>query len=116
MSGIEDTTLWAVHTNDDLTEGRGRQYIKHFCRTEATAKRLAKRAYVQGTDCPITTVKVLFLDGKNVIPANLINVVEPTDEDIAADRRIASHREAIERAKTLGLTDEDIKAIRGNVP
>lgn len=112
----EDTTLWAVYTNTDLTEGRGRQYVKHFCRTEATAKRLAKREYVMGTDCPVEPVKVLFLDGKHVLPANLINVVEPTEEDVQADRRISAYRGALDKAKSLGLSDEDIKAIRGNIP
>jgi len=111
----EDTILWAVYTNSDLTEGRGRQYVKHFCRTEATAKRLAKREYVQGTDCPVEPVKVLFLDGKHVLPANMIHVVEPTDEDLRAQERISAHRIALEKAKTLGLSDDDIKAIRGNI-
>ena len=110
-----DTTLWAVWTNSDLTEGRGREHVKYFCRTEATAKRLAKRGYVQGGDCPVKPVTVLFLDGKHVLPANLINVVEPTEEDINAERRISVHRAALEKAKALGLSDDEIKAIRGNV-
>lgn len=111
----EDTILWAVYTNSDLTEGRGRHYVKHFCRTEATAKRLAKREYVQGSDCPVEPVKVLFIDGKHVLPANLINVIEPTEEDVAANRRIAAHKEAVDKAKALGLSEDDIKAIRGNI-
>ena len=110
-----EATLWAVYTNTDLTEGRGREYVKHFCRIEATAKRLAKREYVMGTDCPIKPVRVLFMEGQYVLPANLINVVEPIPEDVEASRRIDAHRAAMDKAKSLGLSDDDIKAIRGNI-
>lgn len=31
--------LWAVSTNTDLTEGRGREFVKHWCKSKATAAR-----------------------------------------------------------------------------
>lgn len=106
-----EVTLWAVHTNSDLTEGRGRQYVAYFCRTEATAIRLARRGYVQGSDCPVSEVKCLVLDGKHVLPISLINVVEPSKEDEAAERKLEARRAAIARAKELGLTDDEIAAL-----
>lgn len=103
--------LWAVYTNTDLTEGRGRQYVKHFCRSEATARRLSRREYVQGGDCPVEPVNVLLLDGKHVLPMSLINVVEPTKEDEAEERKLEAYRNAFERAKTLGLTADELAAL-----
>lgn len=108
-----ETVLWAVYTNSDLTEGRGSQYVKHFCKTEATALRLAKRGYVQGTDCPVKPVKVLELDGKNVLPTSLLHVVQPTEEDIATEAKLVAKRQALEKAKAAGLTDDEIKLLAG---
>lgn len=101
-------TLWAVYTNSDLTEGRGRQYVAHFCALQSTANRLAKRGYVQGSDCPVEPVRVLVLDGQRVLPASLIKVEQPTQEDEAADKRLQERREVVARAKAAGLTDSDI--------
>lgn len=108
----KEITLWAVYTNSDLTEGRGRQFVQHFCRTEATAKRLAKRGYVQGTDCPVEPVKAVEFDGKYVLPMSLLKIEEPSKEDEIAAVRIDAHRAAIMRAKELGLTDDEIKSLR----
>jgi hypothetical protein len=108
---MADVTLWAVFCNDDLTEGRGREYVKHFCRLEATAKRLAKRGYVQGTDCPVYPVKALVLDGKHVLPMSLINIVEPNADDARAQLVLEARNAALEKAKSLGLTDDEIAAI-----
>lgn len=104
-------TLWAVWTNSDLTEGRGRQYVKHFCKAQATALRLAKRGYVQGTDCPIKQVEVLELDGKHVLPASLINIEHPTVEDEAMEVHLTAKQQALDKAKAAGLTDEEIKLL-----
>lgn len=108
---MADVILWAVSCNDDLTEGRGREYVKHFCRSEATAKRLAKRGYVQGCDCPVYAVKALVLEGKHVLPMSLISIVEPSVEDEKAQRRINEKNVVIEKAKSLGLTDDEIATI-----
>lgn len=105
------TTLWAVYTNSDLTEGRGREYVAHFCKTEATALRLAKRGYVQGCDCPVRPVEVLELDGKHVLPTSLLNIVHPTEADRAVEVRLAAKKQAFEKARSAGLTDEEIKLL-----
>lgn len=106
-----DETLWAVHTNSDLTEGRGRQYVKYFCRTKATAYRLGRGGYVQGSDCPVSEVKVLNLDGKHVLPTSLIRIEEPTPEDMVTQKHIDAREYAINKAKSRGLTDEEIKLL-----
>lgn len=109
-------TLWAVYTNSDLTEGRGRQFVKHFCKMKATALRLAKRGYVQGGDCPVEPVEVLLLDGKRVLPMHLITVVGPEPGDEIVEQRIAAREAALERAKAAGLSAEDIALIGGSAP
>lgn len=111
----ERITLWAVYTNTDLTEGRGREHVKHFCKTQATANRLAKKGYVQGTDCPVREIEVLDFNGRMCLPTSLINVVEPTREDNAEQMRLTARQVAIEKAKAAGLTDDDLKLI-GNRP
>jgi hypothetical protein len=109
---MSEETLWTVQTNSDLTEGRGRQYIKHFCKLQATAIRLSKRGYVQGADCPVDQVRVLVLDGQRVLPASLINVEPPTKEDESVEAQLVARVAALKRAKELGLTDEELSAIR----
>ncbi len=101
-------TLWAVYTNDDLTEGRGRQFVKHFCKMESTAFRLAKKGYVQGTDCPVEPVDAYCVDGKYFLPTSILNIVPPSQEDEARQRVIDARKLALEKAKALGLTDEEI--------
>lgn len=104
--------LWAVKTNTDLTEGRGREYVKAFCKLRATAIRLSKKGYVQGGDCPVAPIEVLLLDGKRVLPASVILVQEPTPDDEAMEKRLIAKEEALAKAKSLGLTDDEILAIR----
>lgn len=107
----ENLILWAVYTNDDLTEGRGRQYIKHFCKTRATAVRLAKGGYVMGTDCPVEPVEALFINGMHVLPTSFIPIVYPSRDDEIAQQRMDERRQVLEKAKALGLTDDDIAAL-----
>ena len=105
-------TLWGVYTNTDLTEGRGREYVKAFCKLRATAVRMSKRGYVQGSDNPIYPIHVLVLDGERVLPTSLLLVQEPTPEDVAAEKVFEAMEAALAKAKALGLTDEEIAAIR----
>lgn len=107
----ETLTLWAVYTNDDLTEGRGRQFVKHFCKAEATARRLAKNGYVQGTDCPVEPVQALFVDGKYFLPTSILNIVDMTKADESAQRLIDARKLALEKARALGMTEEEISAL-----
>lgn len=109
---MTEETVWTVSTNTDLTEGRGRQYIKHFCKVQATAIRLAKKGYVQGTDCPVDQVKVLVLEGQRVLPVSLINVENPTKEDLIAQTKLDARAQVIAKAKAAGLTDEEIALLR----
>lgn len=114
---MEERTVWVVETNDDLTEGRGRQFVKAVCELEATAIRIAKRGYVQGNDCPIRKDKMFRHEGKWYVPASITGPTETDrieEEKIKAARDLALQREEIaKKAEALGLTQEEIKILKG---
>lgn len=117
-SEVQEKTIYAVWTNSDLTEGRGREYIDHYCEKEATANRLAKKNYVMGTDSRVTVEKMFYLNGRWYAPGPYITI--PTNADNAEEHRLEAERKAkeakanaIARAKTLGLTEAELDALRG---
>lgn len=115
---MEKREVYVVWTNTDLSEGRGREYAMAYTKLEATARRLARRNYVQGTDCHVTKADLLWHDGEWYAPGPR---VEPgTREDIEEQKRLDEEKRrealrdrAIERAKSLGLTDEEIRLMTG---
>lgn len=119
MSVIEGVVpVWAVWTNTDLTEGRGREYIKCFCEIEATAQRIAKGGYVMGTDGRVTQESLIRVDGKWYGPGPLREPPSVADKqreaELSRERAArAAKAAALERARTLGLTDEEIAALSG---
>lgn len=108
-------TVYAVWTNTDLTEGRGREYVEYLCEKRATALRKAKRNYVMGTDSRVTEEK-LFNSGSGWYGP--VRVIEPSQEDLRVEEQLVAEQKAkdakqaaIAKAKQLGLSDEDIKAL-----
>lgn len=113
---MESRLVYAVWTNTDRTEGRGTEYVIHHCEMESTARRLAKGGGVQGSDCRVTEERLHYLEGKWYAPGP--RVERGTREDIAEEARRAEERRlaelktaALERAKELGMTDEEITAL-----
>lgn len=111
--------IWTVWTNTDLTEGRGTEHAKHHCELGSTALRLAKGGYVQGGDCRVTRERMFYLEGKWYAPGPY--VTQPSDADRREEERLREARlreerreQAIQRAKELGLSAEDIAALRGD--
>ena len=107
----EKRTVWVAYTNTDRTEGRGHDVPIAVCATKATALRLARGQYVQGSDGPVRTMELVKIDGKWYAPRAAITVVEPTREDIAAQPAIDAKREAVAKAKAAGLTNADLAAL-----
>jgi hypothetical protein len=110
-------TVYAVWTNTDLTEGRGREYVQYLCEKRATALRKAKKNYVMGTDSRVTEEK-LFNSGSGWYGP--VWVIEPTREDLQVEQQLEAEQQAktakeaaIAKAKELGLTEDEIKALRG---
>jgi hypothetical protein len=118
MIVVATREVWIVWTNVDLTEGRGREYAKAYCELETTARRIAKGSYVMGTDCRITK-EMIYADESGRIYAPGANITPPTSEDKRVEKTIEETRvkldrkeKAIARAKNLGLTNEEIEALR----
>jgi hypothetical protein len=110
-------TVYAVWTNTDLTEGRGREYVQYLCEKRATALRRAKKNYVMGTDSRVTE-ETLFNAGRGWYGP--VRVIEPSQEDLRVEQQLEAEQQAktakeaaIAKAKQLGLTEADIKALRG---
>ena len=103
------TNGWLVTRNEDLTEGRGRELVHAVCELEATARRLASGASVQGSDGPVTKVKIVIVDGIRYGPVTLIR---PIDADVQEQKRLDAARAAEAKARQLGLSEEDLAALR----
>lgn len=115
-----EVKVYAVYTNTDRTEGRGSEYVLFFCYSLTTAKRLAKRNYVMGTDCPVREVTGYKIDGRLYLNGAWIEL--PSDEDRHQDHILAekekariAKKNALVRAKELGLSDEEIKALSAEI-
>ncbi|MBN58699.1 hypothetical protein [Thalassolituus sp. UBA3500] len=105
----ETKTVWVAWTNTDCTEGRGRQIPKAVCESEATAMRLGKKGYVQGSDCPVREAVAVKVNNCWLVPGK----IEPiSSEDVAAQARIDARRAALKKAKDAGLTDDELRLLK----
>lgn len=104
-------TVWVAYTNTDCMEGRGHDVPIAVCAAEATATRLARKQYVQGTDGPVRALEMVKIDGNWYAPGSAVNVVAPTREDVAAQAALDAKHEAVAKAKAAGLTDADLLAL-----
>lgn len=87
---------WVVWSNTDLCKGRGRDYPKHICLEKATALRLAKGNYVQGTDAIITEVDAFNINGVLYGP---IDLIRPTSEDLREQNKIDKQERLAKKRK-----------------
>ena len=113
---MQDRKIYAVWTNEDLTEGRGREYVRYFCELEATARRLAKGGYVQGTDCRVTEETFLFQDGQWYAPGprtESATVEDIAEEKMATDARLRAQNfdKVWRKAAQAGLTQDDLDVL-----
>jgi len=99
---------WVVWSNTDLIEGRGRNYPLAVCALEATARRMGKKRYVQGANCPVEQVPVYIKDGRTYGP---VDKHQPTTDDRNHQKRVDKQNEVYTRAKQLGLSDEDLRIL-----
>ena len=112
MSDItERAKIFVPFTNTDLTEGRGYAVPLHVCTVEATAARIGAKKSVQGSDCEIRQFEMIRIDGKWYVPRNAVRIIEPDESDIASQKVVDARRAAVEKAKSAGLTAEDLKAL-----
>ena len=113
----ETQKAYAVWSNTDLTEGRGYQYAKYICYIEATAIRLSKGAYVMGSDASVTEIELIMHNNHWCGP---VYIHGPNTTDTEMEKKLELKRKADEakaaailKAQVLGLTAEDIAALKG---
>lgn len=100
--------VFVAWSNTDLTEGRGGQYPLAVCKLESTALRLGEKGYVMGSDCPISEEIAVEINGRWL---SVCNIQYPSAGDVQCQNTIDAKRVAIEKAKSLGMTDGEIKAL-----
>lgn len=115
---IDTKTVYSVHSNTDLTEGRGREVLIAVCEKQATAVRLAKGKGVQGTNAYVTTSPAYRIkNDEGQSPwLHSFNLIAPTAEDLKNQKIIEEDEALIARALELGLTKDEIKKLtRGTI-
>lgn len=105
-------SAWAVISNTNLTDGRGKELILHVCKLRATARRLARKRGVQGSDAEVRKVDTFAHDRCDYGP---ITLVWPQPSDEKEEVRIHKTKKALARAEKLGLTPEEIEALADQV-
>lgn len=111
--------LYVAETNSDRTEGRGIQYVLAASKSKTALQRHTKNKYIQGSDCPIGSCEILEIDGQKYVMLENVPMVIPTAEDLLADHQLEleiqlqeKKLQVLEKAKTLGLSDEEIKILK----
>ena len=102
--------IFIVWSNTDLTEGRGNEIPVAYCEKQATAKRLAKKKGVMGSDASVKPYKSIFHDGTWVAP---FDMTPSTREDDEAQKKIDAYNKAAEKARAAGLSDFDLALLKG---
>lgn len=106
---IQDSkSIWIVSVNSDLTEGRGHNVIKANCELEATARRIAKGADVQGSNGrvdPGFAYKIRNCWYVRGTPTT------PSRNDIKQEGQLKALHEARQKARDAGLTDDEIRLL-----
>lgn len=106
----DEKDVYVVYTNTDCTEGRGYNYPLFVCELEATAIRLAKNNYIQGSNAPIYKEKAYKVNNTWVAS---VEIKKPTQEDLNTQAAIDKRKQLVEKAIAAGLTEEDIKMLSG---
>lgn len=118
---IETKKMYAPMTNSDRNEGRGYQYAVAVCKSPITAKRVGRGLGVQGCDCEVEEVLMIKVDcdprPRWFIGSEAVDILEMTQEDKEVEKlekMQAAHYAALEKARKLGLSEDDLVAIMYN--
>lgn len=113
----ETKPIYVVWTNTDLTEGRGDQIPIAYALSPTTAKRLAHKSGVHGCDADVRQFEAILHGGRWCAPVRLeLPSPEDREEDAKmarAEAARAAKAAAIEKARSLGMTEEELKALGG---
>jgi hypothetical protein len=104
----ESKPVFAVISNTDLTEGRGKSKIMGLFYSESHAFDEGKGKFVMGSNCPIIKFRTFIIDNQLYGP---VSVPVSPDHYLEEDEKNQRKQEALDKAKALGLTDEEIEAL-----
>lgn len=110
--GVKEMFYGVVNT--DSTEGRGSDYGIVRSQNPITVERLVKGKGVQGCDGDVIggfAVEIQTPIGRTTFYSHLLETY-PINEDDKAFARRKEKLKIIEKAKTLGLTDEEMELLR----
>lgn len=111
---ITGRCVYIVFTNTNLTDGYGSEYPLAVADYKSTATRFAKGKYVMGSDAPVKKVELVQFEGVWYLPVDYVPILKAEKGDKERDEKDISRSEAIERAKKLGLSEDDINLIRSS--
>lgn len=101
--------VYVAWVNSDTTEGRGYNYPLSVSESKSAAIRKGHRKCVQGSDASVRESVAVRVNGVWMAP---VHFERPTKEDEAEDKRTEARELALLKAKELGLSDEEIKALQ----
>lgn len=108
----EKITVYAVYANSDLTEGRGREYVSMYTTSISHAHRVARNAYVQGSTAPVKEAVIWKFGNYYFDPGSKITISAPSNKDLLNDEFIVTYKGILNRAKELGLTEDEINTLQ----
>ena len=108
----ETKTLYVGFTNSDCNEGRGMNIPFVLSYNKQTAIRKSKKIYVQGSDGPVEDRTMIKIDKQWYVPVSCVYIEPPTEEDEKEQKRQDKLKSVLDKAKTLGMTDDDIRTIK----
>ena len=101
---MKELELFLSYTNSDLTEGRGKRVPIAVCETLSTAERMSLKKGVMGTDAYTEKIDVIYKDNVLYVPLSCVKYEKAAEEDLRNEKK----KEVVEKAKSLGLSDEEI--------
>lgn len=107
----ETREVFAVIGNHDCTEGRGPTYVKAYCETSATARRLGHKGYVQGSNCPIEKHTLYKPEGQHSW-LGPVKIERPNETDKKVQIVLDEQSAALKKARDAGLTEDEIKLLK----
>jgi hypothetical protein len=115
---MKKSTVYVAFINSDLTEGRGISIPLAVCQTKTTAVRLGKGKNVQGSNAVVKPIDLIEITEKGnakwYAPVKeCLNIVTPSKQDLALEKERIKREKITQRAKELGLTEDEIKILKG---
>ena len=106
---MESKDAYVVWGNTDNTEGKGFKHPICICELYATAMRKAVGQGVMGSNARVEKVTVYKINGYWYGP---VSIVMPSSNDVKEQKIFNKKQEVINRAKQLGLSNEEIETLQ----